>query len=514
MNNTVQNKVSLEEILYYIMFSILLSTKGIGLDEGSILFRVCLIVASLLFVAKIFVGRYSTREFIFIAVGLIWGIYSFINIGSFGIFVYVLMLFGMKNISVSKVMRVGAWVWGCCMFFTITAAIFFDRTGVRLVHEKLGLGPLLRESLGYTHPNVLHISYILLMVFVLYFCEKENIWRTIFVLMLGNAFVFIYSMSYTGVLISAVLIVVFLYFEYRNNISKIENIIIQSILPLCIGVSVVCPMILTDKMLLYFILNKILNNRIWAIQVFFVNYDITLLGEKILASNYSIDNSFVYSLAWHGVLFFVGMTVAYWFLIRCYLKENRKKELVIIISFLIAGLTEQFLFNASIKNITVIFLGDIFFKYMKRNKREYSLFGNGNVEVGLPLKWLGIGKEYLKDVLWKKIFFAFVLFSVITFGIISFIPMKSENAVYVYERLCDCNGESVEYGEIENASNSLIIGNSTEKNAEYYFFSHENSNLIAVANLQYRISLSIYISLGFVIMFILIDQFIRIMHKK
>ena len=283
MDNSVQKRVFLEELLYYFMFSILLATKGIGLDEGSILFRSCLLGACFLFIIKIIIGKYSGRELIFIIIALLYGVFSFINIGSFGLFVYILMVFGMKNISVRKVMTIGAYVWGCCMFFTTTAAIFFDRTGVRMVHEKLGVGPVLRESLGYTHPNVLHISYILFMVFVLYLCKKEKFIKTVILLMLGNAYVFMYSLSYTGLMISFVLILISAYFEYRVKQSKIENILIQLILPICIFISVVLPIVLTDEMDIYHIINKIFNNRIWAIQVFFVNYDITLFGEKILA---------------------------------------------------------------------------------------------------------------------------------------------------------------------------------------------------------------------------------------
>ena len=171
MNSRIQVKMQLEEILYYLMFSLLLSLKGIGLDEGSILFRIGLVGGIVLFFAKILVGKYSIRELIFIALGLLWGIFIFFNMGSFGILVYALLAFGMKNISVSKVMKLGAVVWSICMAVTITAAIFFDRVGVQVVHEKLGLGPILRESLGYGHPNVLHITYLLFMVFILYTCN-------------------------------------------------------------------------------------------------------------------------------------------------------------------------------------------------------------------------------------------------------------------------------------------------------------------------------------------------------
>ena len=121
-----------------------------------------------LFGAKILVGSYSLKELVLIVLGGFWSIFIFFNMGSFGILVYVLLALGMKNISVTKVMKLGALVWSSCFFITITAAIFMDRPGVQVVHEKLGLGPILRESLGYGHPNVLHITYILFIFQVLF----------------------------------------------------------------------------------------------------------------------------------------------------------------------------------------------------------------------------------------------------------------------------------------------------------------------------------------------------------
>ena len=52
-HNKVQ--VSLEELLYYILFAVILFTKGVGLDEGSLLFRSCLMLGVMLLACKFLV---------------------------------------------------------------------------------------------------------------------------------------------------------------------------------------------------------------------------------------------------------------------------------------------------------------------------------------------------------------------------------------------------------------------------------------------------------------------------
>lgn len=480
--------ISLEEFLYYIMFSLLISLKGLGLDEASPVFRLGLICSIFLFTAKIVIGRYSLKELVIIATGGLWGIYVFFNVGTFSILIYALLAFGMKNISVTKVMKVGTVVYTVCFFTTVTLAVFFNRAGVQVVHQKLGLGPLLRESLGYSHPNVLHVTYVVLMAFILFVCKKDNKVKTIIGMIVGSILVFFYSLSYTGLMISGVFICINLYFTYRNSISKIEQIIIKSIFPFCIFFSTIVMYFLDGK--IYEILNKMLNNRIWAIKVFLYYYEQTVWGQKILKENYSLDNSFIFALAWYGIAFFAVVIVAYWNLIDRYLKENRRNELAIIISFLIAGITEQFLFNASIKNITTIFLGEVFFEFINGKGKEFSIGSKWNRIFNFNRKLTNLIKKNptsaRKSIL---LHFGMIILSLLI-GCV--VPVKQYENVYVNEKQCHCNGELVNLEQIEVGERTLVIGNMTNEN-QFYHFTKENSDLIEVNEIRYRISLSVYV---------------------
>lgn len=496
MDAVREEKSSLEEVLYYIMFSLLLCLKGVGLEESSSMFRGVLAAAIILFVAKILIGRYSIRELIVLSVGVFGGVFYFWHIGSLSILIYTLILLGMKNVSVPKVMKIGAVVWSACFIATVTAAIFFSRTGVQLVHEKLGLGPVLRESLGYSHPNVLHVTYIVLMAFILYTCEKKSVMKTIVLLLLGDIWVFLYSMSYTGLLISFGMLVVYLYFTYRKQILIGEEIAIASILPLCIIVSII-PVVLDVHGRIYQIMNSALNNRVWAIKVFFDQYPQTIFGQRIIRDNFSLDNSYIYALAWYGIVFLFVIAVLYEVLVIKYLRTNRRKELAIILSFLVAGITEQFLFNASIKNITFVFMGEMIFELLKQKGNEVSLLSRLNHMLRISMEWKTNWKQKLKSTLkqmsWKRVVIQYIIVNSIILSVLFFIKMNPYKQVYVNEGMCDCGGILVSENQINETDDTLVLGSKSQGD-QFYYFTDENSNFIEVMDGRYKISLSIYIT--------------------
>lgn len=496
MDAVREEKSSLEEVLYYIMFSLLLCLKGVGLEESSSMFRGVLAAAIILFVAKILIGKYSLRELIVLSVGVFGGVFYFWHIGSLSILIYALILLGMKNVSVPKVMKMGAVVWSACFIATVTAAIFFNRTGVQLVHEKLGLGPVLRESLGYSHPNVLHVTYIVLMAFILYTCEKKYVMKTIVLLLLGDIWVFLYSMSYTGLLISFGMLVVYLYFTYRKQILIGEKIAIASILPLCIIVSII-PVVLDAHGRIYQIMNSALNNRVWAIKVFFNDYPQTILGQRIIRDNFSLDNSYIYALAWYGIAFLLVMAALYEVLVIKYLRTNRRKELAIILSFLVAGITEQFLFNASIKNITFVFLGEVIFEFLKQEENEVSLLSRLNHTLRIPMEWKTDWMQKLKSTAkqrsWKGVIIQYIIINSIVLSGLFFIKTNPFKQVYANEGMCDCGGILVSGDQINETDDTLVLG-SKSKEDQFYYFTDENSNFIKVMDGRYKISLSIYIT--------------------
>ncbi len=492
-----QNKIriSIEELLYYILFAVILFTKGVGLDEGSFLFRSCLILGFLLLVCKFLIGKYSVAEILLAGVLGIWGVFTFKVTGSLGMFIYVILAVGMKNVSVKRVFVTGTAVWSVCMLYSVTAAVFWERTGVRVVHEKFGMGPILRESLGYTHPNVLHITYVLLIVFILYLCidNKKQTFCAVCLWLIGNVYVFMYSLSSTGILTSVGLLVLFFYFHRRKRFSLIESLMIQALPALCAIASVVLPRALGDGMA-YKIVNKIFNNRIWAIRVFFDWYNVTLFGGGNEGIEFSLDNSYIYALNAYGAIPLILLIAAYCMLMRYCIKKNWRMELAIICTFLFAGLSEPFLFNASIKNISVIFMGKFLYGMMEKRKCVFQIFTEYNKSLSFSCRiWENL-MEQLHKIKWK-----WAACVVVTTGIICFLCLLpgeqiKVDQVYADEKWCDLYTDTVNLPKPPVTERTLYIEDMSQ-DINYFYFTRENSRLIEIMDLRRKVSISVYVAL-------------------
>ncbi len=495
--------VMLEEVLYYIGAAILLGTKGIGLGEETILFRICFMAGCLLIGCKVLLNSYTIKEILVMAGLGIWGIYTFFSTGSLGMLIYIVLIAGMKNVSLLRLFKVEAVLWAVCVFITVTWAIFGNRKGVVLVHEKFGLGPILRESLGYTHPNVLQITYVVLMAFVLYSCNKKGkeLLKVMFVLFVLDCFIFMHSLSVTGLLMSLLYLFVHYYLISRQRIGKAEKAGI-SILPfLCVVISIILPLLGGDGRV-FQIINKVFNSRLLAIRVFFYHQGFSLFGATSDLKGFALDNSFASALIGYGVIFFCIIIVTYYLLLRFCLKKDMRAEMAIICAFLIGGISEPFLFNASVKNITVFFIGYYMYSALKKTDSRDTIL-NKNI--------LFLSKWNIPVISEKKAGFSVIKFS-FTIGcaacvvtavimLVLFVkPGKIVDQVYVNQTLCDCDGELVSSSNIGQANTILCIGDRTAGDM-FYYFTNENSNLIKIMNYVYKISIIFYF-MGSILLFV------------
>lgn len=511
-----KKSTSLREILYFIAMSLLLATKGIGLDESETLFRICFVVGTLFMVCKMLFDSYCIKEILFIILLSLWGLFSYYTTGSLGMLIYVILLVGIKKISIKQVFYIGMVLWAVCMLGTASAAIFGERKGVMLVHEKFGLGPILRESLGYTHPNVLHITYVVFMAFVLYNCQKKGkeLLKVIIFLLLGDAFVFMYSLSTTGLLMSFVYLAAHLYFVYRKKMSILEKAVILAVVPLCVVISIFLPFLGGDGTL-FRVINNLFNNRLLAIRVYYFQQGLSLFGARERITGFSLDNSFASALIGYGCIAFAILMFVYYFLVRYCLKKEKRAELAIICAFLIGGISEPFLFNASIKNITVFFIGRFLYDTILQNKENGSVF---SIKLSFFSKMDReiFGKERFIEVcckIWNKgkavIVGGSICFMAVM-GVFIFKPEKPPESVYVNENLCDCNGKLILVDDIKSQESAIFIGN-MNAGENVYYFNNENSNLIRIMELRKDISSILYI--GIVLMVIYCEIILKKFRK-
>lgn len=360
--------ISVAELCYYIYFAMMLFAKGIGLYEGQTVYNLIFLTGTLLIGIKLLLTEHTLYEYLWMGLLVIMSLLVYRNSGEKGLFIYTLMLIGVKGVSIKRLFTIGAVIWSSCFLGMHFLTMIGKMQDVYVVHNKLGLGYLLRWSFGYPHPNVLHISYVIMLVFLLYHAgdDKQKLRVYTILGMLGNLYVFLFSLSYTGVVLATVYLTLNYYLSTRKQISRIEKWMLELIFPGCVLFSIAGPLLIRGR--LFELIDKAVNTRFYLSKYFLENQPITLFGTRMNVPNYryTLDCSYTYAFMWFGVIPFLVICIGYmWLICRC-LKENRRKELAVVLGLAIAGIVEPFMFNTSYKNPAFLFLGAALFQASAR----------------------------------------------------------------------------------------------------------------------------------------------------
>lgn len=133
----------------------------------------------------------------------------------------------------------------------------------------------------------------------------------------GNFYIFLYSVSYTGLILTTVYLLANLYFNLRKEFTRGEKVLIQCIYPVCALLSVLGPVLIKGK--LFDIFNKMMNTR-WNLSRYFLTEQrISLFGTRFTDlpdKDYNIDCSYVYILMYYGIILFAIISIGYFVTIR------------------------------------------------------------------------------------------------------------------------------------------------------------------------------------------------------
>lgn len=382
-------KIKMEEAFFWGFFILLTLAKALGFYEGQKLFLLLVVPGLLCGLLKILASPYTRRQFFMVAVLLSMTALVYWRSHAIGILFVAFLVLGMKEISVKKAFHVGLWVWAVCSVFLSVFSFFRLEHTIYRVHAKLGLGHIFRWSLGFTHPNILHITYLALCAFILYEMGERYRLRHFLLLMIGNLLVFLYSVSYTGFGIVAVLLTGCLYVQIRSRFCILEKVLVNLVLPFSLFYSFVMPIFLNYNGYIH-VLNLLLNTRLWLAKQFLSPEYRSLFGidiSQVVKSSMTMDNSYVMGYINYGLIPFGIIIIGYFALLFHLTRRQKTRELVILVCFLAAGWTEQLLFNTSFKNITLIFLGALLFE-QREGEKECCILPCFQKEIGIPFAGL------------------------------------------------------------------------------------------------------------------------------
>lgn len=258
--------ITVQEAFFYGFFILLSLTKGLGFYEGQKVFILLTSLAMVCGFMKLLITPYTKRQMVMQILLILITAVMYFSSREIAVLFVAFTVLGMKGISVKKTFHIALWVWASCAVVLSVFSFFRLEHTVNRVHAKMGLGHIFRWSLGFTHPNILHITYLMLCALIIWELEESYGFKQYAILMAGNLLVFFYSISYTGFGIVLVLLTGCLYIKFRPRFGLLEKAAANLVLPVCLILSYILPYCLYD----YGIfsrwvrkLNFILNTRIW-----------------------------------------------------------------------------------------------------------------------------------------------------------------------------------------------------------------------------------------------------------
>lgn len=398
---TEQGVTRLSEILYLCFWSLMLFAKGIGLYDGQTAYKLILIAAVVAWTGKMCLTAYTKKEFIIVVLLLLLGAMTYLISGEKGALIYILMVTGLKNVSVKRVFITGAWVWTISFVGMALLNMAHIIDGPFKVHEKLGMDMIIRWGLGQSHPNVLHISYLVFVMLLVYLQGERFGLKAATGFMLGNILVFLFSLSSTGVITVTFYLAICLYMHYRKKMNWPEQFLVKLIFPIILLYSFAAPLVLKGE--LYERINDLSNTRLNLAKYFLTLKAPTVFGNKIseiITSQLTMDNSYVNAYVTYGILFAAAAFGGYFVLIRNCCRKDKNNELTIILACLVAGIMEPFLFNTSFKNISLLFAGELL--YTQGKEETLKFFSGMDKEISLRITHINKVEEAFCSFLKKS----------------------------------------------------------------------------------------------------------------
>jgi hypothetical protein len=356
------------DLIYYFAFAFMFTAKASGLDEGNIVYSIVFIGTMSLFLLKIASTEHTLGEYFCIGLLLALALIVYHNTGEKGLLLCFTMMLGMKDVRIKNVFQIGAIVLGVFLSLNVFLSVFGLKGELFYYQERVGMGGDFRHALGYPHPNSLQLNCFILVMLIMFLIGKKSQRRVLLAscIMMGiSLYIFLYSGSRTGLLITVFYLFVNYYMLFRSKFTKMEKAVIQLVYPVCAGVCILVPFAGSQKMIDWISEHMdTIGSRVRVARYYFDLVRVSLFGSRIEITKdfaYGIDMGYAYLFLVLGVAAFVIFAVLYIGFIHYCLKKDHRSELAVTLSIVLMGVLEPFLFNLSFKNLSLIFLGQYIF---------------------------------------------------------------------------------------------------------------------------------------------------------
>ena len=172
----------------------------------------------------------------------------------------------------------------------------------------------------------------------------------------------------------------------------------QLVFPACVLLSLIVPVTIDVNGKWFKLLNKVFSQRLELGWLYLIPGNISLWGKRlseITNSSKTMDNAYLFAFITYGIIPFAVLCIATMYMLYRYLKEDKYMEALIIVSIIVGGMTEPFLYNTSFKNLSFLFMGALLFEN-KKQKTERRIIPWEKAGIHISDKEISIKTDKIK----------------------------------------------------------------------------------------------------------------------
>lgn len=360
----IKDKLVIFSYFLYSTISLIIDSTMLSsisfLNRTSGLIKLIIIVLLLIVVAQ---SRKSFKNWILLAISGVLAFVTYVN-SDVNIFLFFfLFLYTSSSVSYFDFVKIDA-IFRIILILTV---IFLFLSGILpdvvLVRSSGGL----RHSLGFSHPNTLGVLFCMIsldVVIILWNSKLKYLILSILTCLILSNFI-TDSRTPTIIMMLAIFLVpIFKYFQKNSLLLKFKFPLSLSIWILA-GLSYLMVTRITPQMTIFSLINSMTSSRLTYYQNVFSDYGISLFGQTIpiLSESFAkqyflrlqfLDSTYLSLLIRYGFFLFIVFSYHLGRLIFNSISQNKIQVFLVILLFLIFGITENIVFKPEFCSICMM----------------------------------------------------------------------------------------------------------------------------------------------------------------
>lgn len=382
----MESSVRISELLFYIYFLLLFTTRVLGLVEGNIVYSIILVVALMCFAMSYLIVPDSTSihaaDILLLGVAMI----AYVMSGEKGMILFFSMMIGARYVSIERLFKIVLLIAGlgyAIMIFLGAFGLIPEAENIILLTP---VGNITRRSICSLNVSVVMMPYLVFMMMVAYLLKNADrlvMLKASGLMLCGMLYLFSYCFAKTALLAGILFLLLNYCLQYKCRYNMGTKIAIYGIYSICSIIGLAAPALFdatginsfSDMAERYSYLQSWFH-RLYIGKYYILNNNVSLMGKRLYDPNpdsivYTlIHQSQLYLLLQYGLVMFLIVNFLHYITLNYYIKKREGTVLAMILIYAFIGMAEPMLFNLSYKNISFLFIGIAYTEAIRNMSRQ------------------------------------------------------------------------------------------------------------------------------------------------